>query len=135
MEYPKHFGIIRSIQEGYLPDGCTPKLRVKIRQLAKKYEEHDGILYLKMDKGLGPQLLHEGNVDEILKGVHQEGHLGMQNSWRKARLQYVAPGMYERMKQSMQSCPICQTRSRGRHLRQNPAAYRPQVNGLCEQIN
>jgi hypothetical protein len=34
--------------------------------------------------------LHEGNMEEVVSRVHSEGHMGINNTWRRLRLQYDA---------------------------------------------
>ena len=71
-----------------------------------------------------PHLYHQNRIviplfkrDKILSLAHNHpltGHLGITNTYTRIRQSYFWPGMYEDIKNYVQTCPICQKRAKDR---------------------
>ncbi|KAG1036901.1 hypothetical protein G6F43_012963 [Rhizopus delemar] len=110
------------------PDGDGNEMNLKakrrIRDSAKKYVTHNGVLYKKEEDGsTGVEILNTGNIHEVVEKMHDEGHFGVLNTWRRIRVQYDAPGLYDFVKNYVTTCGICQKRAKRQHkktVKSNP---------------
>lgn len=123
MDYAHYLALYYYITEGTYPrDMNDNKLKRRIRNKAARYLPFRGKLYIKNKDGeYGQEVLHSGNVMDVIKKVHREGHMGINNTWRRMRLQYEGYQLYERVREYVESCEQCQLRARRRHVRQEEA--------------
>lgn len=113
MDYPFYLSLYYYITRKTYPTDADEKTKKRIRFHANKYQAYRGRLYAKgEDDEPGLELLHEGNADEVIKTVHEEGHVGINNTWRKLRMAYTGPCLFERVRTIVQSCESCQFRAR-----------------------
>lgn len=92
MDFSKYCGILYYLCDHSYPKGCVSEVdKKRLRNAARGYVHHNGVLY-RRDAGnqLGREVLHEGNMEEVVSRVHSEGHMGINNTWRRLRLQYDA---------------------------------------------
>jgi hypothetical protein len=82
-------------------------------EMAKKYMVFNGRLYTRV-KGEEESLevLHEGNIEEVIKKVHEEGHIGINNTWYKVKSRYYAPSLFDKVKEVLKVCDTCQFRKK-----------------------
>lgn len=111
------------LRKGTYPRDATENVKRRLREQAKRFEVYAGRVYYKADNEdeLGYELLHEGNVDEVIQQIHEEGHFGIGNTYRRVRVQYNAPNLAQRVKALVRSCHTCQVRKRIPRKRTYPA--------------
>ncbi|KAG2212529.1 hypothetical protein INT45_005659, partial [Circinella minor] len=114
MDYPSYLALYYYLANKRYPIGATETIKRRLRDQATRYQAAGGKIYRRTEykKVLGSELLHEGNIDEIIKMVHNEGHFGVKNTWHKLRLQYTGTALYERTKEIVKTCYTCQFRKR-----------------------
>ncbi|KAG0873910.1 hypothetical protein G6F35_009332 [Rhizopus arrhizus] len=116
MDYPEYVALYYYITRGTLPIDCDQATGRKIKSKASKYLASRGKLFRKNknedsgEENFGREVLHEGNIDDIILKVHKEGHHGIKNTYHKLSLQYEGRKMYERTVDMVRSCEICQKR-------------------------
>ncbi|KAG1140938.1 hypothetical protein G6F37_012897 [Rhizopus arrhizus] len=113
MDYPTYIAIRHYLDKKKYPLGMDlEKDKRKFRKKAKKYTILSGKLYSRVNpKQENPlELLHEGNLPEVIKQIHQEGHLGINNTWNRVKLQYTAPKLFEAVREVIKHCETCQFR-------------------------
>lgn len=123
MEYPKYLALYYYLQKGTYPRNATETVKRRLRDQARRYEVYAGRVYYKGDneEELGYELLHEGNVDDVIRQVHEEGHFGIKRTYERVRVQYKAPNLKQRVKALVQECHTCQVRKRIPRRRNHPA--------------
>lgn len=123
MDYAHYLALYYFITEGSYPrDMNDNKLKRRIRNKAIRYLPYRGKLFIKnKDGSFGQEVLHSGNVMDVIEKVHKEGHLGINNTWRRMRLQYEGYQLYDRVREYVESCEQCQLRARRRHIRHEEA--------------
>jgi uncharacterized Fe-S radical SAM superfamily protein PflX len=77
-------------------------------------------LIYKKTKEMSIKVLHSENLAETVKTIHEEGHLGIKNMWRRVRLKFDGDRLYEMCKNTVESCDVCQRRARMNFLRTVP---------------
>lgn len=113
MDYPRYLAIYYLLTEDRFPIDCDNEYKTKLRNTARMYMAADGKLFKKMKDGSqGLEVLHEGNADDAIRRVHEEGHLGINNTWRRLRLKYEGYQLFERVRNWVKSCESCQYRQR-----------------------
>ncbi|KAF7720391.1 hypothetical protein EC973_009507, partial [Apophysomyces ossiformis] len=101
MEFARYLAIYNYLSDKRYPEGCnTEQQKKRIRNLARRYLAEDGRLFLKeKNKQPGPEVLHEVNIEEVIAKVHSEGHFGVNNTWRRIRLQYEGHKLYDKVRE------------------------------------
>ncbi|KAJ8651907.1 hypothetical protein O0I10_012515 [Lichtheimia ornata] len=119
MEYPKFLALYYYLDSKQYPREATESDKRRIRDQARKYKAYHGSIFRKtgVEGELGPELLHEGNVDELVAKVHAEGHFGYRNTLAKVKLQYTAPKLSSKVKEIVKTCRTCQLRRKKPHAR------------------
>jgi len=114
MNYPTYVGITNLLRNKTYPLDSTAKFNKKMDTMAKNYRIIQGRLYKKANNKHGEPLevLHEGNIKEVLNQVHQEGHFGVNNTWYKAKIQYFAPKLFAAVQDLVKHCETCQFRKK-----------------------
>ncbi|SAM00706.1 hypothetical protein [Absidia glauca] len=114
MDYPTYVAISQYIVRRSYPLESNEAVKRRIRRLASKYFLLGGRLFAnkKGDSGHELELLHEGNVKDIILQVHNEGHFGSKNTYERMRVRYVAPGLLEKVETVVRECDVCQFRAR-----------------------
>jgi ribosomal protein S17 len=116
MDYPTFVAVYQFVTDGTYPMDSTYVLKKKLRRLGSKYYAHRGRLFCrKGDQEL--ELLHEGNFEEVVCQVHNEGHLGIDNTYKNLRLRYEAPKMLNKVVEVVKNCTVCQMRAKKTHKR------------------
>lgn len=121
MKFPWFLTIFYYLTNGSYPDGASKVFKQKIRRHAAKFEIRGEHLF---EKETGRQVLHDGNVREILLQVHCESHLGAKHLFTslKSRFSYHKK-LYEACKELVRECETCQKRARPDAIRRNLASY------------
>lgn len=114
MDYPSYLALFHYLKDGNYPTGATETVKRRIRDQASRYTLVDLVIYGKTQnpEERGPELLHEGNIGEVIERVHQEGHFGVNKTWQRIRVQYDGPKLYDRVKTYVKGCQTCQFRRR-----------------------
>lgn len=125
MEYPYYLALYYYITEGRYPNGADESTKRKLRYQAQRLEAYRGKLYRKTDDPtfFGPEVLHEGNIEEVVKQVHNEGHFGEIRTWQRIRENFWSPGLSKYVKEFVKGCQTCQFRQRvprRRYAQANP---------------
>lgn len=124
MDYPNFIALFNYITRKTYPLGSTESTKSMLRKKSKRYLAQRGKLFQREivdgKEYLGRELLHEGTIDSVVLRVHNEGHLGVNNTWKKIKLQFVGKNLYERVRESVASCTTCQARQKTPHLRVTP---------------
>ncbi|CEP13583.1 hypothetical protein [Parasitella parasitica] len=124
MDYSDYIGLFNYLTRGIYPKDATLGMKATIRRKAKKYVTQGGRIYQKAIQDgkeyLGKELLHEGTIEQAITRVHQEGHTGITNTWKKVNVQFVGKKLYERVVSLVRTCITCQMRQRIPHLRVTP---------------
>lgn len=123
MEYPKFLALYYYLDRKQYPRGATESDKRRIRDQARKYKACNGSIFRKteVEGELGPELLHEGNVNDLVSKIHAEGHFGYRNTWAKVQLRYTAPKLAAKVKEIVKTCRTCQLRKKKPHIRTAPA--------------
>ncbi|KAG2190954.1 hypothetical protein INT47_005642 [Mucor saturninus] len=123
MEFPLYLAIYYFLtRNGEFPNGSDQKIKRKVKSQASKYLAHHGKLFRKdLNTPIEQELLHQGNAQEVISRVHQEGHFGINNTWRQLRTQYTGPNLFELVRSTVQNCEACQFRSKKMVHRSEPA--------------
>ncbi|KAI7861301.1 hypothetical protein BDF14DRAFT_1746954 [Spinellus fusiger] len=100
MDYPFYLAIYYYISARTYPTNSDEATKRKIRHQAQKYMTTHRKVFQKSEESniLGPELLHKGIVDEVVKKVHAESHFGVNNTWRQLKMQYTGPALFEQSK-------------------------------------
>lgn len=130
MEFPYYIALYNYVRLKTYPVNATPSVKAGIRAKAKRFLASKGCLYEKVvqEDGkmyYGRQLLHEGTIEEIVLKVHNEGHVGVNNTWNKVHLQYVGKGLHKLVNDLVESCITCQARRRVKNKKVNPGYLVP----------
>lgn len=124
MDYLDYIGLFNYLTRGIYPTDATLGMKATIRRKAKKYVTQGGRIYQRVIQDgkeyLGKELLHEGIIEQAIARVHQEGHAGITNTWKKVNVQFAGNKLYERVVSLVKSCITCQMRQRIPHLRVTP---------------
>lgn len=141
MDYAHYLALYYLITEGSYPrDMHDNKLKRRLRNKATRYLPYRGRLFIKnKDGSYGQEVLHSGNVMDVIAKVHKEGHMGINNTWRRMRLQYEGYQLYDRVREYVEACEQCQLRARRRHVRQEeshpiPTPTRPFYMIGCDAV-
>ncbi|KAL1924947.1 uncharacterized protein VTP21DRAFT_4601 [Calcarisporiella thermophila] len=111
MDHAKWSTIYTYLTELRYPNGCNEKFRRKIRRWSAKYRVEDGKLFLLKTHGEYPiEVLHTGNVVDTVRRIHQEGHFGINNTWRRAKERFTGPQLFEVVERIVKCCDRCQER-------------------------
>ncbi|OMH80131.1 Pro-Pol polyprotein, partial [Zancudomyces culisetae] len=105
--------ITHYLQTYEYPRGADESFRTKLRNKAKKYTLH-GDKLCRVIKGQVKEVLHEKNIEETIKLVHEESHLGIENTWIKVKEKYTGEGLYDVVKKVVNECFTCQRYKGGR---------------------
>lgn len=104
--------------DGSLPLDVTPNVAKRIRYRANKLIlGDDGRL---LDKKTGREMLHEGNALEKIQAIHEEGHLGINNTLDKVFKNYLVHDGRRIVTEVVKTCNTCQFRARIQNIRSNP---------------
>ncbi|OMH80310.1 DNA damage-inducible protein 1, partial [Zancudomyces culisetae] len=79
------------------PRGADDNFRMKLTNKAKKYVIRNDKLS-RIIKGQVKEVLHEKNIEETIQKIHEEAHLGIENTWIKAKEKFTGEGLYETVK-------------------------------------
>jgi hypothetical protein len=124
MDYPNYIALYNYITRRTYPIDATETIKSMLRRRSKKYTAQGGKLYtiaiVEGKEFLGKELLHEGTIEAAIKKVHNEGHNGINNTWKKVQSQFVGKGLYEGVRRLVTTCETCQARQRTPHLRVTP---------------
>jgi hypothetical protein len=114
MDYPTYITLTKLIEDGAYPLDCDNKFKKKLDRMAKAYQVIHGKLHKKSTLARGDPLevLHQGNIDEVLIQIHKEGHFGVNNTWYKAKIQYYAPRLFSKVAEVVKYCESCQYRKK-----------------------
>ncbi|KAI7873413.1 hypothetical protein K492DRAFT_200683 [Lichtheimia hyalospora FSU 10163] len=85
MEYPHYLALYYYIVDKRYPIGTDESTKRKIRDQAQRYEAFQGRLYR--------------NIGEVVAQVHNEGHFGETNTWRRIRESFWSPGLMQFVKE------------------------------------
>lgn len=139
MDYPEYVALYFYLTRKTYPAEATTAVKRRLAIKSKKYIAHKGKLFRKEintdenDKNsdiLGREVLHEGNIHDIIMKVHAEGHFGIRNTYHRMNLQYEGKGLYEQITNVVRSCVICQRRQKIQHkkiikMRPIPSTHKP----------
>lgn len=130
MDFPRYIALFNYVTTKNYPQDATVKVKSSIRAKAKRYLASKGKLFEKvvMSDGktyYGRQLLHEGNIEEAIIRVHNEGHIGINYTWNKVHLQYVGQGLQKLVTEIVKACDTCQARRRIKNKRITPGYVVP----------
>lgn len=91
--------------DGSLPLDVTPNVAKRIRYRANKLIlGDDGRL---LDKKTGREMLHEGNALEKIQAIHEEGHLGINNTLDKVFKNYLVHDGRRIVTEVVKTCNTC----------------------------
>ncbi|KAG2191010.1 hypothetical protein INT47_007878, partial [Mucor saturninus] len=126
MDFPTYVAIYNYITRKTFPGGSTEAIKASIRFKGSKYLALKGHLYEKViqesdnKEYYGRKLLHEGTIDNAILRAHNEGHLGVNNTWNKVKLQFMSKGLSKKVKELVDTCMTCQARRKIRNRRVTP---------------
>lgn len=104
--------------DGSLPIDVTRNVAKRIRYRAERLIlAEDGRL---LDKKTGRELLHEGNAWEKVLAIHNEGHLGINNTLDKVMKYFLVHDGRKIVTSVVKNCDTCQFRARIDFSRSNP---------------
>ncbi|OMH78375.1 hypothetical protein AX774_g8239 [Zancudomyces culisetae] len=111
MDFARYRAIVSYLSDKVYPTDTNEQDRNKLRNQATKYNMEDGVLK-KKDANYGIRdILHENNVEEKIREIHDEEHWGIINTWNRVKLKYTGKGIFEYVKKVVNYCPICQRHS------------------------
>lgn len=124
MDYPTYVAITQLKVHKTYPSDSTEEFKTKLKEMSKKYKLFKGILFTrpKNHEEEPLEVLHDGNIEEVIKFVHSEGHVGINNTWYKVKSRYYSPNkLYDTVKEFVKNCDICQFRKKKPARRTVPA--------------
>ncbi|OMH78867.1 Transposon Tf2-11 polyprotein [Zancudomyces culisetae] len=113
MDINEYVDVLQYLSTMQYPKGAEAKDREKIRNRARQYYLKDGKLFKKVKK-VFKEVLHERNFKEIISNIHNEGHEGIENTWRRVTEKYTGKNLYNDVFEIVKSCLICQFHKDGR---------------------
>ncbi|CEG73685.1 hypothetical protein RMATCC62417_09017 [Rhizopus microsporus] len=120
MEFSWYLALFYYLWDYSYPEGANKIIKQKIRRHASKYSIYGDYL---IEKSSGKQVLHDGNVREILLGIHQESHFGPTQLFRQVEPLFVyKKKLYQASKEIAKGCETCQVRARPIFKRRNLAS-------------
>ncbi|KAG1040601.1 hypothetical protein G6F43_012260 [Rhizopus delemar] len=120
MEFSWFLAIFYYLHDGSYPKDSNKIIKQKIRRHASRYRIHGEHL---VEKSSNKQVLHDGNVREILTSIHQEGHFGAKQLFSQVNPLFSYPKrLFKICKEIAQACVTCQVRARPVFQRRNLAS-------------
>ncbi|KAL1924530.1 uncharacterized protein VTP21DRAFT_4184 [Calcarisporiella thermophila] len=131
MDLAKWITIYQYLTELRYLNDCDERMRRKIRRWSAKFRAENGKLFLRRPRGEYPiEVLHTGNAEATVQRVHEESHLGINNTWRKLKERFTGPQLFEVVKKVVQTCVRCQERKN----RERSEELRPIESGRVFEI-
>ncbi|KAG2190951.1 hypothetical protein INT47_009223 [Mucor saturninus] len=122
MDYILYTAIYNYINTNRYPEEATIEHKRRIRRNASKYQAYHNKLFRKTpSRTIGQELLHQGIAEQVITRVHEEGHTGINNTWRRLQTQYTGPKLFEIVQKVVRTCITCQMRSKKPHKRTETA--------------
>jgi hypothetical protein len=118
MDFARYLAVFHFLRDGNFPQGADATTAKQIRNLSRRYVVRDDKLHLRKYPDI--EILHEENVEPTVRRVHEEGHFGNNNTWKRVRLQYEAYQLMDVVRRVVRECEICQRRKRRLAKRTNP---------------
>lgn len=117
MDYAVYVAISNYLRDQSYPRDALEKDREALRRRAQKYTLFQERLYRRTHVPTAPQLevLHERNDLEKIRQIHDEFHLGVDNTYANVMKKYTGNGLKDRVQEVVSSCLLCQ--------RHNPPNY------------
>jgi hypothetical protein len=102
------------IKDKTYPLDSTEEFKKKMDRKAKQFKLVKGRLFTreKAEYEEALEVLHEGNIEEVILQVHKEGHFGVNNTWYKVKIQYWGPGLFNKVQEVVKNCETCQFRKK-----------------------
>ncbi|OMH81908.1 Transposon Tf2-8 polyprotein [Zancudomyces culisetae] len=107
MDIIEYSDIINYITTMNYPVGATEKVRERLRNKSKQYRVINGKLH-RIVKNKIKEVLHEHNAKEIINNIHQEGHEGVENTWKRVSNLYTGRGLFKDVVDIVKCCHTCQ---------------------------
>lgn len=118
MSLPWFLTLYQYLSDGSLPIDVTKNVTRRIQYRAKKLMlAEDGRM---LEKKSGRELLHEGNALQKIQDIHNEGHVGINNTLDKVYKYFLVHDGRKLVTSIVKSCETCQYRARIEFLRSNP---------------
>src|SRR5690242_1391990 len=112
MKFLFYFGIYHYLTIHTYQEKSNAKLNKRIKNWSRRYIACDGKLFLKRSTSSPIEILHDVNMEDVVKRIHNEGHFGITNTWRRIRLFYDGYRLFNVVKKIVEECETCQFRSR-----------------------
>lgn len=118
ISFPWFLALSYYLTNGSFPKEVTRDMVRKIRYRARLLVvAEDGRL---LEKKTGRELLHKGNAYQKVLDIHNEGHLGINNTLAKVTKYYYLQGGRELVISVVKACESCQFRARVSNIRTSP---------------
>ncbi|OMH78370.1 Retrovirus-related Pol polyprotein from transposon [Zancudomyces culisetae] len=89
------------------PNNADESFRKRLRDKSRKYKLQ-GDKLVRIVKGNKKEVLHERNVYNEIKLIHEEGHEGMTNTWLKVKEKFTGNRLFDTVKAVVNQCESCQ---------------------------
>ncbi|KAG1168812.1 hypothetical protein G6F70_008948 [Rhizopus microsporus] len=118
MSFAVFLAIYYYLDNGKYPEDCSArKDKQRLHYQASKLFIDGGRL---LEKTTNREVLHEGNAWHIVRAVHEEGHLGINNTMKKLLRGFVCSEAKSLVTEVVKNCSTCQYRARPKQVRSNP---------------
>lgn len=110
MDWAVHIAISNYLRDGSYPRDALEQDRAALRRRAQKYTLNNGRLFRQTRSPFAQPLevLHEMNDLRKIREVHEELHLGVDNTYNNVCKLYTGNGLKERVQEVVSSCLVCQ---------------------------
>ncbi|OMH78985.1 DNA damage-inducible protein 1 [Zancudomyces culisetae] len=105
MEILEYEDIKQYLTEKKLPDNIDVEYKERLKRRSKLYKIDKGKL-MKEVKGCLKEVLHRGNIRQVVESIHNEGHEGIENTWLRVSQRYTSRNIYREVKEIVKCCPI-----------------------------
>ena len=123
MDSNTYFSLLQYLTDFTFPENLLPNQQALIKRKARFYIIINGLLYKKNKEN--PQrpfkVVKQSELREILHHTHSDplaGHFSLEETYRRIKLRFYWPQMYDDVRRYVQSCDECQ--KRGKNKRTEP---------------
>lgn len=123
MDLNTYYNLLRFLTDYSLPTHIDKTQQASIKRKARNFIVLNDQLYKKNKENPNRpiRVAKETEIEEILHHTHSDplaGHFSLEETYRRIRIRYYWPQMYDDVRKYVQSCDVCQRR--GKNKRNEP---------------
>jgi hypothetical protein len=121
MDTTTYYSLIRFLTDLYLPTDITKQQQAAIKRKARYFIVMNDQLYKRnKDNPNRPiKVVKENEIEGILHFTHSDplaGHFSIEETYRRVKIRYYWPQMYEDVRRYVRTCDDCQRRGKNRRV-------------------